>query len=83
MRAYDVHIDGQGVGKIRAGESARFQLSPGPHQVQLKIDWCGSPALTVDGAHDSRLTCDAGGGASLALLDILFRRNQYISLQHS
>ncbi len=82
VRAYYVLIDGERAGKIASSETARFELSPGAHLVQLKIDWCGSPALTVDGGQDTRLTCDAGGAAARSLVDILFRRNQYISLEH-
>ena len=83
VRTYHVVIDGERVGKIASDETVQFELSPGAHLVQMKIDWCGSPTLTVDGGQDTRLTCDAGGAAFGALFDILFRRNRYIALEHS
>lgn len=47
----------------------------------MKVDWCGSPPIWVDGAADTRLVCDAGGNALLAMIDVLFRSDRYISLE--
>jgi hypothetical protein len=80
FRPYVVTIDGQPRGKLSSGEQQTFPLTPGPHEVRMTIDWCGSPSVTVDGSADTRLVCDAGGGALTVLWDIIFRTGSYISL---
>jgi hypothetical protein len=53
LRAYQVYVDGDRLGRIRAGETERFQLPPGLHKLQLKEDWASSEKLQVDlGADD-------------------------------
>jgi hypothetical protein len=54
LRAYQVYVDGSRLGKIRAGETERFQLSPGLHKLQLKEDWASSEKLQVDLGADDR-----------------------------
>ena len=78
-RAYILMIDGETVGPLRSGETLSVSLAPGMRRVSLKIDWCGSPELLLDGSTDHTLHCKAGAGK--ALTDILFRQNQYISLE--
>jgi hypothetical protein len=81
VRAYTVLIDGQRVGKLGSGESATFPLAPGPHEVRLKLDWCGSPKIICDGNENTRLVCDAGGTSATAIIDVLFRSQRYIALE--
>ncbi|MFB7338220.1 hypothetical protein ACFC00_42515 [Streptomyces adustus] len=38
LRGYAVLIDDTQVGSIRRGQTLRFEMSPGEHQLQLKID---------------------------------------------
>ena len=83
LRAYDVVVDGQVVAKLRDGQSTDVPVAAGPHRVQLKIDWCTSPELTVDvrpGAPVA-LTCGKGTRTLLTLWDTLFRSSQYLSLE--
>jgi hypothetical protein len=47
-RAYRVCIDGETAGKIKPGEAQVFEISPGQHELQLKIDWCTSDRLKID-----------------------------------
>lgn len=82
-RSYTVQIDGQAVGKVVNGETVEFKLSPGPHRVRMKVDWCGSREVTVDGTADARLHCAPGANPFLALLYIIFLRNDYITLRHA
>jgi len=82
-RAYSVVIGGRQVGKLKSGETATFNLIPGPHEVRMKIDWCGSPRVTVDGRADTRLVCDSNGNAFTVLFDIIFRAGHYISLNRA
>ena len=48
-RAYIIVIDDEPHGKIMHGETISIALDPGPHRVRMKIDWCGSKELRVDG----------------------------------
>ena len=57
-RAYRVFIDDAKVGKIKSGETKVFQVSPGRHDLQLKIDWCSSRKLQVDVKDgESKMVC--------------------------
>ena len=47
-RTYAVRIDDDTRGRIGNGEEARFELPVGEHVLDLRIDWTGSPELTVD-----------------------------------
>jgi len=47
-RNIDVYIDGARAGSIANGETVKFQLKPGTHKVEAKIDWCGSRELALD-----------------------------------
>lgn len=53
-RAYKVMIDGQEAGTVRHGQQESFQVTPGTHEVFLKIDWCRSPKLSVEVAGGQR-----------------------------
>lgn len=55
-RAYKILVDGQKVGHISSGETKVFEVQPGEHEVQLKIDWCSSDTLEVDLASDGTAT---------------------------
>ena len=81
FRSYVVTIDGVAVGNLRSGETKSFQLDPGPHEIHMKIDWCGSPTVTVEGADDTRLVCAANGTAFTVLPDIIARTRSYIALE--
>lgn len=58
-RDYHVLIDGREVGSIGNGEVKSFEIGPGAHSVQLKIDWCSSNSLVLNanGANDVALYC--------------------------
>lgn len=48
LRAYQVYIDGQKVGQIKAGATEVFKVPPGQHELRLKIDWGASEKLQVE-----------------------------------
>ncbi len=75
LRAYKVFIDEREVGRLKRGESATFDLSPGSHTVQVAIDWKRSSSVDVSGDRDYTLRCGPGGGAFEALPD-LFKRKE-------
>src|SRR6266851_2085046 len=48
LRRYKVIVDGTSIGEVGNGETRRFSVSPGLHRVSLKIDWCGSKAVSFN-----------------------------------
>src|SRR6478609_5674044 len=47
-RGFKVIIDGEELGKmITSGGSEEYELTPGMHTIQCKINWCTSPELTL------------------------------------
>jgi hypothetical protein len=55
-RKYRIYIDGDLIGKIAQESSIRTEVSPGPHRIQAKVDWSGSPEIVVTIEPDSNLT---------------------------
>jgi hypothetical protein len=41
-------VDGALVGTIRRRQSIYYDVAPGKHTVQLRIDWCESPPVELD-----------------------------------
>jgi hypothetical protein len=48
LRDFQVFIDGQKVGTIANGETKEFEVSPGSHTINAKIEWCNSPEISFD-----------------------------------
>jgi len=82
-RKYKVFVDQQPAGLIAAGESRVISVPPGNHLLQLKIDWLGSPAVTVHVSEGRtvRFEAEPGGSSWRAILDALLRRRPYITLR--
>lgn len=59
LRAYQVIVDGKTVGEIFDGETRVFAVSPGRHQIRLKIDWFGSNILGLEVAEGDKATLHA------------------------
>jgi hypothetical protein len=59
LRAYHVLLDGDQIGEVRAGETLLYDVGPGRHEFQLKIDWCWSRKiqLALDAGSSVRLSC--------------------------
>jgi hypothetical protein len=57
-------------------------VEPGRHKVQLKIDWCGSPAVDVDVAEGAAQVLDCGPRATpfTAFFYVIFRAGRYLTL---
>jgi hypothetical protein len=90
-RAYRVFIDGRKVGDIKPGQTEVFEVSPGLHELQLKVDWTCSARLqtqTENGAQakfvckpritDNKVSVMAG---FRALYWTTWGRKRYIDLQ--
>ena len=48
VRAYKIVIDKKSVARIDEGENQTIEVTPGPHTVHLRIDFCCSQMLKVD-----------------------------------
>ena len=55
LRAYRIIVDDQPVGWINAGEVKHFEVSPGNHQVSVRVDWCHSVPLAVSKPPESNV----------------------------
>ncbi len=49
LRKYRVFIDGRKVGMIPYGQTKHFFLTPGQHQVQVRIDLWKSNLVNIEG----------------------------------
>jgi hypothetical protein len=65
FRAYVILIDKQEVGRLRRGESARFEFSPGPHTLQVAIDWKRSEAFEISGEESVAFLCGPRRGLTV------------------
>jgi hypothetical protein len=83
-RAYKVVIDRRVVGRLRNGEEKTFLVEPGGHEVEIRIDWMGSPPLELDLAagEEARLSC-RGRNPLLVPYWITLGRKRYIALEQS
>jgi hypothetical protein len=83
IRAYQVELDGEVIGKINRGESVGFDIQPGRHRLRLKIDWCGSPDIDFEIQTGQVLKFECGNNvpALLDLIYITFLRNKYLWLR--
>ncbi len=41
-------VNGQRVGFVWNGKSADFELPPGKHEIWVSLDWCRSPARSIE-----------------------------------
>ena len=75
FRAYKVFIDDQEAGRLRRGEAAEFEIGPGRHVVQARIDWKRSASFEVsgDGQELLRFRCGPARSPIYAFID-LFKR---------
>ncbi len=83
LKAYTILIDGVEAAQIRDGQSILIPVSPGPHTVQMSMDWCRSkPAeFSVTEGQGIQFECGSSLGGwrvILALLYITLLRNRYM-----
>ncbi len=87
-RAYVIILDGKNVGELRNGETKEFPVSPGQHDLSLKIDWCGSETCQFTVTEGETLAFRAtsnlrGAKLLLSLWYVLFARNSYLQLDRT
>jgi hypothetical protein len=84
-RAYKVLVDGEERGTVKHAEGVEIEVEPGAHQLQMKLDWAGSPTLDVEIADGERaeFVCAPNATPLSAIFYALFRRSTYIRLERS
>ena len=85
LRKYAIVLDGQKVGELSDGETSRIPVSPGPHELAVRIDWCGSKPLRFTvGENETatfRVESNLRGGRILAgIWYVAFARDSYLKL---
>lgn len=82
-RKYTVLLDGKEIATVSNGSQVEFDVEPGKHSVQMKIDWCNSPKFEVDVRAAEAVTLECGPNASpfSALFYITLWKNQYLWLR--
>jgi hypothetical protein len=85
FRSYLVMIDDKEVGQVRRGQRLEVPITPGHHEIFLKIDWCASPTVEVDaGPHDViEMSCAPAGRATAGLSAVVSNTDAYITLTRS
>lgn len=83
VRAYRVLVDGEEVGRIKNATTETFPIAPGPHEVQLKIDWAYSPPLAIDASPGGtvRLQCRPRANPLTGLYYTILARKKYLRLE--
>jgi hypothetical protein len=82
-RAYKVLVDGAEVGRVANGATETFELPPGQHVVQLKIDWCRSQAIPVQvpPGGEARVRCRGNASPFTILWYMTAKSNDYIGVE--
>jgi hypothetical protein len=62
FRGFTVFIDGQQVGEIKNGESLLLEVSPGDHELFVKIDWCKSNEVRLQIPERTMIDIACGSG---------------------
>lgn len=80
LRRYAILVDGRRVGELAEGETRTIDVSPGPHDVRVEIDWAGSHTLAIDVSESTqeKLVCFA---SAFGLRNMIFNRDLYVTLQ--
>jgi hypothetical protein len=86
-RAYKVLLDGAVVNRIKQGATLRFEVPPGEHHLQLKIDWCSSRAVVFSVADNDNVTFHVKSNLRSRVFQtlyiVLFARDEYILLEQA
>ncbi len=85
MRKYHIVLDGAEIGRIAEGEVLRKEVSEGPHVLEARIDWCGSPAFEFNARAGEEVvlvrSALRGWRMSLGLLYVIFHRRGYLEIE--
>lgn len=80
---YRVIVDGRDIGGVANGQTTSFQVGPGEHTIQLRIQWCTSPQLEFESTPGAVVVveCSAPDADIFILWRTLFRRTRHISVR--
>ena len=82
LRAYQVCVNGKERAEIRAGEQRVLDVSSGPVEVLLKLDFCRSRIVRLDVAEGDEPHLHCGPRSWITMLyGITFGRNNYMHLR--
>jgi len=87
MRQYEVYIDGVLQGTVSNGETESFDITPGHHLIQIKIDWCTSKKISIDIESGESPTLHTGSSMRwfvfpfLYLFKLSLFKSNYVKLQ--
>lgn len=85
LRKYRILLDDEEIGQIPEGGELSVEISEGPHVIQAKIDWCGSPALSFEARDGTSVvvvqSALRGWRILLALIYVIFIRHGYLRIE--
>lgn len=81
LRSYRLEVDGVARGSLKPGQAMTVEVEPGPHAVQARLDWSGSPAheLSLGPGAEARLLVGPAGTARTAF-PRMFGREGYLRI---
>jgi hypothetical protein len=86
LGTYQVGLDGEAVGGIKAGEVKNFAVSPGEHRVTVRVPHRQAEADVTFEVHEREiifLECAPRGGPFSALLRLVLRGRRSVDLYPS
>jgi hypothetical protein len=86
LRDYTIELDGQVLGEMAEGETSTYEVAPGRHQLEARVDWCGSQrvAFSVAADEDVKFVVSSNLGGAKVVLNlwyIAFARKSYLRLR--
>lgn len=81
LRAIRIRVNGSEIGRIANAEILDFDLPIGIHEIQAKIDWCGSNTVTLEMNKEQEVALQLSSGNGFPLFNILFRQRKYLKLE--
>ena len=79
LRKWRILIDGEEVGEMKEGDTFRYEISPGGHELTMKIDWASSETLPFEIAPGEEVSFVCRPGRRFPLWRI--RWNRWIELE--
>jgi len=82
LRKYHIIVDGEQFGDVWAESELSVPVSPGSHTIQFRMDWVGSPAMTLFSPGQVRtLLVTSKGAGPLNLYYVTFGCREYLSVE--
>ena len=80
-RVYKIILDDRVVGELGPNQHESFRVEPGPHCVQVRIDFMSSNEQTISTVEGQTVELDCKGqGSGVALIKTVFRPRAYLKL---